>query len=61
MVAEAADPTDRLLLPRRAGGSAVTAAVTGEERIFAIGFCLTLLGVSPTRAQGTLVTYVRYR
>ncbi|WP_410613766.1 hypothetical protein [Amycolatopsis sp. lyj-109] len=29
------------------GGSAVTAAVTGEERIFAIGFSLTLLGVPP--------------
>lgn len=29
------------------GGGAVTAAVTGEERIFAIGFGLTLLGVPP--------------
>ncbi|WP_284742994.1 hypothetical protein [Amycolatopsis sp. RTGN1] len=100
------------------GGSAITAAVTGNERLFAIGFSLTLLGVPPllwvlrifprsarvgwlakeftgknsvsffsgqfdvspellrqiagyhgyafrsqtrTRAQGTLVTYVRYR
>ncbi|MEU8638189.1 hypothetical protein AB0C38_38915 [Amycolatopsis sp. NPDC048633] len=29
------------------GGSAVTAAVTGNERLFAIGFYLTLLGVPP--------------
>jgi hypothetical protein len=29
------------------GGSAVTAALTGEERIFAIGFALTVLGVPP--------------
>jgi hypothetical protein len=100
------------------GGSAVTAAISGDERLFAIGFYLTLLGVPPllwvlrifprsarvgwlakeftgktsvsfftgqfdvspellgriaafhgyafrsqtrTRAQGTLVTYVRYR
>jgi hypothetical protein len=100
------------------GGSGVTAAVTGDEHLFAIGFSLTLLGVPPllwvlrvfprstrvgwlageftgknsvsffigqfdvspglvariaahhgyvfrsqtrTRAQGTLVTYVRYR
>jgi uncharacterized membrane protein YecN with MAPEG domain len=55
------------------GGSAVTAAISGDERIFAIGFYLTLLGriagyhgyafrsQTRTRAQGTLVTYVRYR
>jgi hypothetical protein len=29
------------------GGSAVTAAVTGDERVFTIGFSLTVLGVPP--------------
>jgi hypothetical protein len=29
------------------GGSGLTAAISGDERIFAIGFSLTLLGVPP--------------